>query len=75
MVHATSLLSIQYFVEEHGGLKTVLRAGQPSKSALTLLAQLCGPRASETEMGAALFPKNGERKTLGFDSYFEVQPL
>ena len=32
--------------------------------ASTVLAQLCGPKANETEMGATLFTKNGEGRTL-----------
>ena len=39
---------------------TVLPDGLPPTVAFTVLAQLCGPKAKETEMGAALFTKNGE---------------
>ena len=34
---------------------TVLPHGQPPTVAFTVVAQLCGPKAKETEMGAALF--------------------
>ena len=37
---------------------TVLPNGQPPSVASTVLAQLCGPKANETEMGSALFTKN-----------------
>ena len=37
----------------------VLLDGQPLTVAFAVLAQLCGPKANETEMGAALFSKNG----------------
>ena len=36
---------------------TVLPNGHPSAVAFTVLAQLCGPKANETEMGAAPFIK------------------
>ena len=39
-------------------------ASPPTTVALTALAQLGGPKANETEMGAALFTKNGEGRTL-----------
>ena len=45
----------------------VLPEGQPPTAALTVFAQLGGPRANETEMGAALFTKNGERRNFDFD--------
>ena len=38
----------------------------PSTVGFTVLAQMCGPNANETEMGAALFTKNGEGRN--FDS-------
>ena len=44
----------------------VLRDGQPPTVAFTVLAQLCGPKANETEMGLALFTKNGEGRKFGF---------
>ena len=34
---------------------TVLLAGQPPTVAFTVLAELCGPKANETEMGTVLF--------------------
>ena len=46
---------------------TVLPDGQPPTVALNVLAQLCGPKANETEMGAALFTKNGEGRNFDFD--------
>ena len=44
----------------------VLPGGQPSTVAFSVLAQLCGLTANETEMGAALFTKNGEGRTSTF---------
>ena len=35
---------------------------QPPTVAFAVLAQLCGPKANGTEMGAALFTKNGDRR-------------
>ena len=32
--------------------------------ACTVFAQLCGPKANETEVGAVLFTKNGEGRNL-----------
>ena len=49
-----------------GAKNTVLAAGQPPTVAFTVLAQLCGPQANETEMGAALFTKNEDGRTLTF---------
>ena len=49
---------------------TVLPDGQPQAEAFTVLAQLCGPRANETEMGAGdeteIFTKNGEGRNFEF---------
>ena len=45
---------------------TVLPDGQPLTVAFTVLAQLCGPKANETEMDAALFTKNGEGRNFDF---------
>ena len=45
-----------------GGTQAVLPDGQPPTVAFTVLVQLCGPKANETEMGATLFAKNGERR-------------
>ena len=45
---------------------TVLPDGQPPAVAFTVLAQLCGPKANETEMGATLFTKNGEGRNFDF---------
>ena len=38
--------------------------GHPPTVAFPVLAYLCGPEANETEIGAALFTKNGERRIL-----------
>ena len=46
---------------------TVLPGGQPPTVAFTVLAQLCGPKANETEMGAALFTKDGDGRNFDFD--------
>ena len=45
---------------------TLLQESQPPTIAFTVLAQLCGPKADETEMGAALFTKNGEGRKFDF---------
>ena len=45
---------------------TVLPDGQPPTVAFTVFAQLCGPKANETEMGAALLTKNGEGRKFDF---------
>ena len=42
----------------------MLPDGQPPTAAFTVLAYLCGPKAQETEMGATLFTKKGEGRTL-----------
>ena len=44
----------------------VLPGGQPSTVAFTVVAQLCGLTANETEMGVALFTKNGEGRNFDF---------
>ena len=46
---------------------TVLPNGQPPTIAFTVLVQSCGPKTNETEMGAALFTKNGEGRKFDFD--------
>ena len=46
---------------------TVLPDGQPPTVALTVFAQLCDPKAKETEMGAAFFTNNGEGRNFDFD--------
>ena len=46
---------------------TVLPDGQRPTVAFTVLAQLCGPKANETEKGSTLFTKNGEGRKLDFD--------
>ena len=43
----------------------LLPDGQPPAVAFTILAQLCGPKANATEMGAALFTKHGEGRDFG----------
>ena len=40
--------------------------GQPPTIAFTVLPQLCGPKATEAEMGATLFTKNGEGRNFDF---------
>ena len=52
-----------------GVKQKVIPDGQPPTVAFTVFAQLCGSKANETEMGAALFTKNGEGSnlTLAFD--------
>ena len=58
------MLSIQHSGKEHvSETHTVLRDGQPPTVAFTVLAQVCGPKAIETEMGAVLFTKNGKGLT------------
>ena len=37
-----------------GGTQAVLPDGQPPTVPFTVLVQLCGPKANETEMGAIL---------------------
>ena len=49
-----------------GGTQTVLPDGQPPTVAFTVLVQLCGPKANETEMGATPFTKNGEGRNFDF---------
>ena len=39
---------------------TVPPDGLPPTVAFTVLAQLCGPKANEAEVGAALFTRSGE---------------
>ena len=39
---------------------TVLPGGLPLTVTFTVLAQLCGPKANEAEMGATLFTRSGE---------------
>ena len=45
----------------------VLPDGQYLTLSFTVLAELCDPKANETEMGAALFTKNGEGRNFDFD--------
>ena len=46
---------------------TVLPDSQPPTVVFTVLAQLCGPKANEAEMGATLFTKNGKGRNFDFD--------
>ena len=46
----------------------VLPDGQSPTVAFTVLAQLCGPKANETEMGDALFTKSDEGRNFDFDA-------
>ena len=48
----------------------VLPGGHTPTVAFAVLIQLCGPKAYETEMEAALFAKNGQGRN--FDLDFEV---
>ena len=45
---------------------TVPPDGQPPTVAFTVLAQLCGPNANETEMGVVLFTKNSEGRNADY---------
>ena len=53
--------------------QTVLPDDQPPPVALAGLAQLCGPKANATEVGAALFTKNGEGRN--FDFFYFPHPV
>ena len=46
--------------------QTALPDRQPSTVAFSVLAQLCGPMANETEVGVALFTKMVRAGTLTF---------
>ena len=39
--------------------------------AFSVLAQLCGPKANESEMGVALFTKNDEERNFDVDFDFD----
>ena len=54
---------------------TVLPDGHPPTVACTVFAQLCGPKARELEMGAALFTKNGEGRNFDFDYFTNDEQL
>ena len=45
---------------------TVLSYGRPPTVAFTVLAQLCGSKANETEMDSTLFTKNSNKTTLNW---------
>ena len=49
---------------------TVLPEGQPSTVAFTVLAQLCGSKASETEMGATLFITSIDIRKINYELLF-----
>ena len=70
MANAISCLAFSTLGKSMGVKRTLLPDGQPPTVAFTVLAQLCGPKANETEMGAALFTKNGERRNFDFDYYY-----
>ena len=53
-----------------GAKNTVLPGGQPPIVAFTVLAQLCGRKANETEMDAALFTKNSKGNNFDFEIIF-----
>ena len=67
MVNAISLLSIQHCGKEHGNETHSATRWLVQTVAFTVLAYLCGPKANETEMGVALFTKNGEGRNFEFD--------
>ena len=45
----------------------MLLDGQPPAVAFTVLPQLCGPKANETDIGATLFTKIVEGRNFEFD--------
>ena len=47
--------------------RTVSQTASPPTVAFTGLAQLCGQKSNEREMGAVIFVKNSEGKSLTFD--------
>ena len=55
--------------------ETVVLDSQLPTVVFTALAQLCGSKANATEMGAALFTKTGERRTLTFECLKQRPPL
>ena len=67
MVHAISLLNIKHFGKEHGSETHNATRWSAPTVAFTVLAQLSGLKANETEMGATLFTKNGEGRNFDFD--------
>ena len=60
-------LAFSFLGKSMGDQHTVLPDGQPPTVAFTVLAQLCDPKANETEMRAVLFTKNGEGRNFDFD--------
>ena len=54
---------------------TVLPDGQPPTVAYNVLAKLCGPKANESEMGAALFTNNGEGRNFDFGLCFMLMTV
>ena len=51
-------------LEKSMGVKhTVLPDGQPPTVAFIVLAQMCGPKANEAEVGAAIFTQNDTGRT------------
>ena len=54
-----------FFLAVTDGAK--LPDGQAPIVAFAVLAQLCGPKANATEVGAALFFKNAEGRNFNFD--------
>ena len=57
MVPAVSLLNTQYPEKERDGLAQSHQMVSPLNVAFTGLAQLCGPKGKEMEMGAVVFSK------------------
>ena len=50
------------------GVKHIaLPDGQPPTVAFTVVAQLCGHKANETEMGTTIFTENSEGMSFHFD--------
>ena len=60
VLHAISLLGIQYIGKSVGVKHTMLPEGQIATVAFNVLAQPRAPETKETEIGAALFTKNGD---------------
>ena len=55
-----SCLAVSTLGKITGVKHIVFPDGRPLTVTFAVLAQLCGPKANERKMGAALFTKNGE---------------
>ena len=64
MVNAFLSIAFSTLGKSMGAQHTVLTDRQPPTVAFTVLAQLRGSQANETERGAALFTKNVEGRIL-----------